>query len=82
MNFRDARITSCGAVYVTYEVTLLPEKEGSMGELRDALAVVDRYRKAALKALKVSEMNADFTTVRYAVNSDDVLVMVEQGANG
>lgn len=82
MRFRDARTTRDGAVYVAYEVTLLPEKEGDMDELRRALAVVDRYRKTALKALKVSEKNADFTVVGYGVKNDCVIVTVEQGANG
>ena len=59
--------------------------EGSaeeMAELKVALAVVDRYRKKALKVTGYSEKNADWTMVNYAVKSDCVMIKAQQGMCG
>lgn len=49
-------------------------------KLRQALAVVDRYKKAAMRA--ANSTKADWTMVGYAVKTDGVVVTVEQGSCG
>lgn len=51
-------------------------------ELRKALAIVDKYKKVAYKALKHKEKNADWTMEKYKVKNDRVIVIVESGACG
>lgn len=49
---------------------------------RAALAVVQAYRDASLKALRTIEKGSDWTTVEYAVETDCVVVTVNRGACG
>ena len=79
---KDVRVVRRGAIQLDHEVTVLPKKEGDMEELRLALAVVDRYKKAALQAIRTREKDADYTMVEYAVKNDCVIVKVRQGAAG
>jgi hypothetical protein len=44
--------------------------------------VVQSYRDAALRALRVREKDADWTTVDYAVKTDCVVATVRRGACG
>lgn len=73
--------TKSGAIWVqkTVRVTATPEETA---ELRKALAVVDKYKKAAYKAAKTNERHADWTMVGYAVKTDAVIVTIDQGAAG
>lgn len=83
MKSRDARTVTMGAIHLKMEVTLVPEKGiEDTNELRAALAVVHRYKKAAMKALSLTEKGADWTMLEYSVKNDCVVVVVEQGACG
>ena len=66
------------SVVTTVKITATPEETT---ELRRALAVVDRFRKAAFKAAKAGK-DADWTEVGFAVKTDAVVVTVEQGMAG
>lgn len=83
MTHKNARTIVQGAINLTMEVTLVPPKgtEDTTG-LRLALAEVDRYKREALKALKLNEKDADWMMVEYAVKNDCVVVTVKQGACG
>lgn len=60
----------------------IPGSAEEMTELRAALAVVDKYRKKALKVAGYSEKYADWVMVSYAVKSDCVVIKAQQGACG
>ena len=80
---RDRRVVVRGPVNETHEVVLEPSGgKADTDALRAALAVVQAYRDAALKALRTKEKDADWTTVDYAVKTDCVVVTVSQGACG
>jgi len=70
-----------GAIWGKSTVRLTATSEQT-AELRQALAIVDRYKKVAMRAAKANEKNADWTMVGYAVKTDCVVVTVEQGACG
>jgi hypothetical protein len=55
-----------------------------LAELRAALAVVDKFKSAALHTIgwRDSPEAADWTMVGYAVKSDAVLVTVQSGMCG
>lgn len=83
MKYRDAHIVRQGSINTLYEVTIVPEKGlEDTNELRLALALVDRYKKMALQALKTNEKQADWTMIEYAVKNDCVVVTVNQGMAG
>ena len=83
MKYRDARVVRQGSINTLYEVTIVPEKGlEDTNELRLALALVDRYKKMALQALKTTEKQADWTMIEYAVKNDCVVVTVDQGMSG
>lgn len=83
MKHRDVQTISSGPVHVKKEVTLVLDKGvEDAKELRAALAVVGRYRTAAMRAIGWTEKDADWTMVGYAVKNDCVVVVVEQGACG
>ena len=83
MKYRDARVVRQGSINTLYEVTIVPEKGiEDTNELRLALALVDRYKKMALQALKTTEKQADWTMIEYAVKNDCVVVTVDQGMAG
>lgn len=63
------------------EVIIELTKEQS-GELKQALAVVQRYEKQALKVAKVSKKEADWVMVDYSVKTDKVIVNIQDGACG
>lgn len=80
---RNRRVVLCGPVNETNEVVLEPSGgKADTDALRAALAVVQAYRIAALRALRTSEKRADWTMVDYAVKTDCVVVTVSQGACG
>jgi len=68
-------------ISTTATVTLETTREAA-DELRAALAIVDKHKKAAMKALKWQERNADWTMIGYGVKNDAVIVTVEQGMAG
>lgn len=83
MKSKDKKTLYQGAISVKREVTLVPEDlKKDTDELRLALALVDRYKKAALRALKTTEKTADWTMIEYSVKTDCVIVTVDQGACG
>ena len=66
-----------------YTTVRIPGTKEQMDELRAALAVVDRYKRKAMKAGNTVKENwADWTMVGYAVKTDCVEVKVEQGMAG
>jgi len=78
-----ASVISIKAHAVGYEKVVRVSVTGDeAAELRRALAVVDRYKKLALKTAKASEKGADWTMIGYAVKTDCVLITVEQGMAG
>lgn len=83
MKLQKTREIASSAVYgsnsAIFEAT--PEE---IKELRDALAVVEKWKKAARKALKTKEHNADFTVWKFKPTTyhGKVEVVCEQGANG
>lgn len=80
---RDRRVVVRGPVNETHEVVLEPSGgKADTDALRAALAVVQAYRDAALRAARVRERDADWTTMDYAVKTDCVVVTVKQGACG
>lgn len=83
MKTRDVRRISAGAIHLKMEVTLVPEKGlADTNALRAALATVNRYKKAAMQALSLTERGADWTMIEYSVKNDCVVATVEQGACG
>lgn len=80
---RSHRSISTGPVDAMYEVVLDPSGgQADIDALRAALAVVESYRSAAMRALKKRERDADWTMVEYDVKPDGVVVRVHQGACG
>lgn len=69
-----------GAVSGRDEVTFTATK-AETDELRSALAIVDKWRKQALKQIP-SAKGADWTMLTYAVKTNKVIVGVESGACG
>jgi hypothetical protein len=69
-----------GAVNGRDEVTFTATK-AETDELRNALAIVDKWQKQALKQVP-SAKGADWTMVTYAVKTDKVIVGIETGACG
>lgn len=69
-----------GAVSGRDEVTFTATK-AETDELRNALAIVDKWQKQALKKVP-SVKGADWTMVTYAVKTDKVIVGIESGACG
>lgn len=65
-----------------YSVVDVETTSSQVEELRKALAVVDRFRFAALKAAKIQEKNAEWTMLAYACKGNKVTVTIEQGACG
>ena len=53
-----------------------------MAELRAALAIVDKYKKKALKTAGYSKKYADWVMVDYAVKSDCVMIEARSGSCG
>lgn len=83
MKHRNVRTISSGAIHLKKEVTLVPEQGiEATNALRLALALVDRYKKAAMIALGANDKTADWTMIEYSVKNDCVIVTVEQGACG
>lgn len=81
MNVVQAQTVFDHAVSGEYKVHIQATKEET-DELRKALATVDKYKQAALKAVKHKEKDADFTVYKYAVKTDLVVVIIETGACG
>lgn len=72
-----------GPVNERHEAVLEPSGgRADIDELRAALDVVQRYRDAAMRALRLREQDADWTMVDYAVKNDCVVVTVNRGACG
>lgn len=62
------------------EVTFTATK-AETDKLRNALAIVDKWQKRALKEV-ASSKGADWTMVTYVVKTDKVIVGIESGACG
>jgi hypothetical protein len=59
---------------------------GEAAKLRDALALIQKYEKAALKALKqekgYSATESDWHNIQYAVKNDRIIVKIKDGMAG
>lgn len=69
------------SVNTTIRIEATPEE---LAELRQALAVVDKFKLVALRAAHAKEgaKGADWTMVGYGVKTDCVIVTVHQGMAG
>lgn len=80
---RSQRAVFQGPVNERHEAVLEPSGgRADTNELKAALDVVQRYRNAAMRALRLRDRDADWTTVEYAVKTDCVVVTVNRGACG
>jgi len=76
-------IDECEGAISGYKTVRIPGTKEQMDELRQALAVVDRYKQKAMKVgHAVKENWADWMMVGYAVKTNCVEVKVEQGMAG
>lgn len=66
-----------GTWEVSFEITEDEEKE-----LKNALAIVDKYKRAANKSAKHKVKNADWTEHHFNVKKNEVNVVIECGACG
>ena len=61
-------------------------KPGEAENLRDALALIQKYEKAAFKAIKDKTGNcpteSDWYNVQYAVKNDRIIVKIKDGMAG
>jgi hypothetical protein len=74
-----------GIVSSQTDVILILDSKEEAQKLRDALAVVDRYRKVAFKALKdkhIEPERSDWYSVSYCVKNDKVIVSIKDGMAG
>ncbi len=75
-----------GAVSCANEVTFSLENVSESEELRQALAVVQRYQETAAKASFVrvygNSPNCDWVMFDFAVKNDKVVVTVQSGSCG
>lgn len=78
MNLKSFKTIFSGPVNGRTEV-IFEATKAETDELRAALAVVDKWKK---QALKVAPKDSDWTMVDYAVKTDTVIVGVENGACG
>jgi hypothetical protein len=82
----EVKKTYYGVVSATYEVTFPLADQSESEELRQALAVVQRYQETAAKAVDVrvhsKDPNCDWVMFEFAVKNDKVVVTVESGACG
>jgi hypothetical protein len=85
MKFKELKAIGLSAVSGQIDVTLAADAT-ECHELRAALAVVDKYKKAALKAIREEKnqnpMNADWHMISYCVKGDKVIVSVKDGMAG
>jgi hypothetical protein len=77
---QQTKVVQDSAVYGEYDVTFSISKEES-NELKKALAVIDKYEKAALEELKETA-GGDLRTFRYFLRSNSVIIKVSEGAIG
>ena len=80
MKIENVKRCWSGAVNGRDEVVFSATKEETT-ELRNALAVVDKWKKKALKEVAGAK-DANWTMVDYAVKNYKVIVGVEAGACG
>ncbi len=85
MKCKNVKSVFQGAVSGRVDVVLALD-EGEAKKLREALAVVHKYEKAALDAVKKSTKldprESDWYMTEYAVKNDKVIVVVKDGATG
>jgi hypothetical protein len=59
---------------------------GEAAKLREALALIQKYEKAALKALKQEKgycvTESDWHNIQYAVKNDRIIVKIKDGMAG
>ena len=67
------------AVRAKREVTLPIDKKQAE-ELKNALSIVEKYKKEAFKFVDV--VDSDWVMINYKVSNDKVIVTVEDGACG
>jgi methyl coenzyme M reductase beta subunit len=77
MKLTNKKILYSGAVNGKIEMTI-EATEAEIQELKNALVVVNRFKKV----LKVKEKDADFNMYKFNCGKKTVVVTVEQGACG
>lgn len=74
-----------GAVSGQMDVSIALEP-GEAAKLREALALIQKYEKAALKAIKeekkYSPAESDWHNIQYAVKNDRIIVKIKDGMAG
>ena len=70
-----------GAVRSSMEVTIEATEEET-AKLREALKIVDKWKRLTRKAILHKEESVDFTMYEFAVKKDKVFVTVDSGACG
>lgn len=79
------KVVSSTAVSTKREV-VIPIDTVQAAELRNALAVVEKYKKSALaafrKEVKYSPKESDWCMISYCVKSDKVIVSITDGMAG
>lgn len=70
-----------GAVSGQVDVTLAID-QSEANELRQALKIVDKYKKVAVAALAVNPTESEWHMVTYSVKNDKVIVHIKDGMIG
>lgn len=74
-----------GAVSGQTDVSIALE-QGEAVKLREALALIQKYEKAALKAMReeknYSPTESDWHNIQYAVKNDRIIVKIKDGMAG
>jgi len=85
MKILEVKDVAQGAVSGQTDVSISLEP-GEAAKLREALALIQRYEKAALKAIKgekkYSPTESDWHNIQYAVKNDRIIVKIKDGMAG
>lgn len=85
MNILEVKAVPLSVVAGQNDVSIALEP-GEAAKLRDALALIQKYEKAAFKAIKGKTghcpTGSDWHNVQYAVKNDKIIVKVKDGMAG
>lgn len=85
MKFKNIKNVSSNAVSGQVDVTFEIDKTEA-NDLRAALAIVDKYKNAALSAIesetKFDPESSDWCMISYCVKNDKAIISVQDGMTG
>lgn len=81
MKIIDSRTAAANAIAASYEVDFCLDVD-ECKELIQALKIVEKYKQAARRKLKVKEEYADMTSYEFENIKDGVRLRINQGAIG